>query len=72
MTSPFWVSFRISRIADGRSRLVLNADDPLIADLGRDTDLRKPAPILPIVGKALPQLAVERVGAQRVGSVQVT
>ena len=26
---------------DGRSRLVLNADDPLIADLGRDRELRR-------------------------------
>ena len=26
---------------EGRSRLVLNADDPLIADLGRDRDLRR-------------------------------
>jgi UDP-N-acetylmuramyl tripeptide synthase len=25
----------------GRSRLVLNADDPLVADLGRDTELRR-------------------------------
>ena len=26
---------------DGRSRLVLNADDPLVADLGRDRELRR-------------------------------
>jgi UDP-N-acetylmuramyl tripeptide synthase len=26
---------------DGRSRLVLNADDPLVADLGRDSDLQR-------------------------------
>lgn len=34
-----WATVAAER--EGRSRLVLNADDPLVADLGRDRDLRR-------------------------------
>jgi UDP-N-acetylmuramyl tripeptide synthase len=37
--ADIWAAVVASR--EGRSRFVLNADDPLVADLGRDRDLRR-------------------------------